>query len=275
MPDRKTISILGCGWLGYPLAVSLLQEGYTVKGSTTSTPKLAVLDRAGISPYLLRIQAESSEPQLGDFLKCDTLIVSFPPRMRQQGAGIYLNALEMLSSAVEQSPVHTIIFLSSTSVYPNNNAEVTEDMVSEPESESGNALLKAESLFLGHTKQETIVLRMAGLVGYERHPGRFLAGKKGLPNGKERINLIHRDDCIRIISHLLATNSGRNIFNCCSDTHPLKKDFYTEAAIRAKLEPPVFQKKGNSAYKIVSNKKLKAQLNYDFLYGDLGRFNWP
>ncbi len=33
-------SILGCGWLGKPLAVSLLDEGFNVKGSTTSEEKL-------------------------------------------------------------------------------------------------------------------------------------------------------------------------------------------------------------------------------------------
>lgn len=30
-----TVSILGCGWLGLPLAEQLLAEGYSVKGSTT------------------------------------------------------------------------------------------------------------------------------------------------------------------------------------------------------------------------------------------------
>ena len=35
----KNVSVLGCGWLGMPLAISLLDEGYSVKGSTTTEKK--------------------------------------------------------------------------------------------------------------------------------------------------------------------------------------------------------------------------------------------
>ena len=40
----KRVSVLGCGWLGKPLAISLLDEGYSVKGSTTSEDKLELLE---------------------------------------------------------------------------------------------------------------------------------------------------------------------------------------------------------------------------------------
>ena len=30
------VAILGCGWLGLPLAIKLLKSGYHVNGSTTS-----------------------------------------------------------------------------------------------------------------------------------------------------------------------------------------------------------------------------------------------
>ena len=36
---NKNISILGCGWLGKPLVIKLIEEGFTVKGSTTTTRK--------------------------------------------------------------------------------------------------------------------------------------------------------------------------------------------------------------------------------------------
>ena len=41
------ISILGCGWLGLPLAKALIENGFSVKGSTTSTDKLTALENAG------------------------------------------------------------------------------------------------------------------------------------------------------------------------------------------------------------------------------------
>lgn len=275
MNDTKKVSILGCGWLGYPLAVALLQEGYRLKGSTTSRPKLDVLERAGIQPFLLDMYQSDSSEALQTFLKSDTLIVAYPPKIRDNGSDAYQRSIEKLCQAIEKSGLQRVIFISSTSVYPNANSEVTEDMIPEPESASGKAMLEAENLLQALKDKETVVLRMAGLIGYERNPGRFLAGKTGLENGQERINLIHRDDCISIILKLLERNSGSDVLNCCSDTHPVKLDFYTQAAKKAKLESPFFSKGGRKAYKIVSNRKLKALLNYEFIYSDLSKFDWP
>jgi 3-hydroxyisobutyrate dehydrogenase-like beta-hydroxyacid dehydrogenase len=51
------ISILGCGWLGLPLAKALLENGFAVKGSTTSQEKLSVLENSGIQPFLIALSA--------------------------------------------------------------------------------------------------------------------------------------------------------------------------------------------------------------------------
>ena len=48
---KKKVSIVGCGWLGVPLAVQLLAEGYLVKGSTTSPEKVPLLQQTGVEAY--------------------------------------------------------------------------------------------------------------------------------------------------------------------------------------------------------------------------------
>lgn len=48
---KPTIGILGCGWLGKPLAEHLLAEGYRVKGSTTTPEKKEILLDAGIEAF--------------------------------------------------------------------------------------------------------------------------------------------------------------------------------------------------------------------------------
>ncbi|WP_258929290.1 hypothetical protein [Flavobacterium davisii] len=40
---RQKISLLGCGWLGLPLAESLIKKGYEIKGSTTNLDKIPLL----------------------------------------------------------------------------------------------------------------------------------------------------------------------------------------------------------------------------------------
>ena len=69
----KSVSILGCGWLGKPMAVSLLREGFTVKGSTTSEIKIQELEALEIEAYLIDI-TEFEEFDL--FLSSDILLIA-------------------------------------------------------------------------------------------------------------------------------------------------------------------------------------------------------
>ena len=62
------ISILGCGWLGLPLAKSLLQNGFSIKGSTTSLKKIFPLQSAGITPFLVRLEEHQISESIADFL---------------------------------------------------------------------------------------------------------------------------------------------------------------------------------------------------------------
>ena len=57
-------------------------------------------------------------------------------------------------------------------------------------------------------KFNTTVIRFGGLIGYDRMPGKFLTGKKDLPNGDAPVNLIHRDDCVQIIYQIIKNEKG-------------------------------------------------------------------
>ena len=47
----RNVSVLGCGWLGEPLISSFLEEGFSVKGSTTSEEKIEMLEALGIETH--------------------------------------------------------------------------------------------------------------------------------------------------------------------------------------------------------------------------------
>lgn len=83
----ETISILGCGWLGEPLAERLVGDGYTVKGSTTTAEKLDRLAAKGVAPYLIRLDLE--DPRLDpDFFDAEVLFLNIPPGRRGPGLGV-------------------------------------------------------------------------------------------------------------------------------------------------------------------------------------------
>ena len=56
--QKETITILGCGWLGLPLAKALVKAGYSVKGSTTREENLETLREAGLEPFLVELDPE-------------------------------------------------------------------------------------------------------------------------------------------------------------------------------------------------------------------------
>jgi len=112
----KSVSILGCGWLGKPMAVSLLREGFTVKGSTTSEIKIQELEALEIEAYLIDI-TEFEEFDL--FLSSDILLIAITSKD--------IDAYERLIEQIEISQIQKVIFISSTSVYSVSNSVVSEE----------------------------------------------------------------------------------------------------------------------------------------------------
>ncbi|MGB7293751.1 MAG: SDR family oxidoreductase [Thermodesulfobacteriota bacterium] len=267
----ETISILGCGWLGLPLGVYLVKKGYKVKGSTTEPDKLKLIKEKGIEPYLIVLSPEIYGENYDEFLNCDSLIIDFPPERRDDIIDYHQDQIKSLISAIGSGTVKHIIFTSSTSVYPDINREVYEAPEPKPTKPSGKALMKVENLLRESQKFKTTIIRFGGLIGYDRMPGKFLAGKKDLASGDAPVNLIHRDDCIEIIFRVIKKNIWGETFNACADFHPTRKQYYTEQAELIGQTPPAFSESEACNYKIVSNKKLKKLLNYKFKYPDPSR----
>ena len=110
---------------------------------------------------------------------------------------------------------------------------VTELSPAEPQTLSGKQILKAEQILLANPHFITTILRFSGLVGPGRHPGRFFAGKKNIPNGKAPVNLIHLQDCIDLTLLILRKEAFGYTFNAAAPHHPQRQEFYTTAAQNA------------------------------------------
>lgn len=261
---------MGCGWLGLPLAERLVQQGYRIKGSTTSPVKIETLLLKDIQPYLLDLGSEQlDKPALADFLEADVLVLNIPPRLRSDGGEEYLRQMHLLLKAMLDSPVGRLLFVSSTSVYQDLNRVVTEDDINfTEEQEPNNQLLQAERLFQDREDWVCTVVRFGGLVGGSRQPGRFLAGKQNVPNGDAPVNLIHQDDCVAILERIIAAQKWNKVYNACADSHPLRRNFYDAAARQLGLEPPSFSDMEQTQFKLISSQFLKDDLAYSFLHPD-------
>ena len=264
--SQKTISILGLGWLGLPLAKALLDKGYVVKGSVTSTEKASELKGTGIDISIVKLYADQLEYTDAEFFSADVLIINFPPRRVNQIESIYPNQVGQLIPFILLSKVGKVIFISSTSVYPEVNRTVMEDDLLDPDKPSGIACLRAENELRQSDRFATTVIRFGGLIGADRNPHRFM--KRGIKNGQAKVpvNLIHLDDCIGIIDHVIEQNIWGEVINGCCPEHPTREEFYTKAATVTGVEPPYFDLSSEFQFKKVSSEKLTNQLGYTFKY---------
>lgn len=262
------VSVLGCGWLGLPLARELVRRGYAVKGSVTRAEKLGVLTAAGTKGYRL----ELSPVPLGDaegffdtsFFDADVLVITLPPRRRE--AGVEARYPAQVASALQATPPDTrIIFTGSTSVYPELNRTVTEADAGEGQiSASGRAILAAETLL---RERDAVILRLAGLYGYDRQPGRSLAGRD-VSGGDGRVNLVHQDDVLRVLVQVIEDGVQNVTLNVCADLHPTRREVYTRQAGRLGFAPPRFIEPHMRDCKLVSSEVLKTALGFTFRYPD-------
>jgi len=262
--NTGTISILGCGWLGLPLGKHLLTKGFSVKGSVTSPEKFGQISDAGISPY--RIILHDSQVQIDDsaFFEADVLIISIPPRRIGGIERVFPAQIGQLIPFILKSGIRKVIFISSTSVYPENFQMASEDNEPVPDKKSGKACLLAENLLNDQSDFKTTVLRFGGLIGADRNPSRFLL-KSAQPVANTPVNLIHQDDCIGIIEAIIDRELWGETLNACCPEHPLKKDFYGKAARISGLPEPLISSQAE-AYKIIDSSKLLRMLNYQFKY---------
>lgn len=262
---KKRIAIMGCGWLGFPLAEALIKEGCQVNGSTTSEEKLTELKAAGIHPFLIWLSEDALHGDIAGFLsKTDALIINVPPKLRGEHSENYVAKMKLLHDAVKTSQVEHLIFVSSTSVYGDIDGEVTEKTTPRPVTESGKQLLISENIFRDDEELEATILRFGGLIGPTRHPVTMLSGRKNLSNGNAPVNLIHLDDCIRIIQEILTEEWWGETFNGVHPDHPTKRQYYTSEAIRKGLQPPEY----------VTNSPKNGKIVHSYVLTNVKRFRF-
>jgi nucleoside-diphosphate-sugar epimerase len=276
MNHNKTVSVLGCGWLGLPLGEHLLSLGFKVKGSTTRESKLETLRTRGIEAYKINLIPELEADDIERFLDADTLFINIPPAARKYGTEHHPAQISNLLPYVQKSAVNNIIYVSSTSVYPNLNREMYEDepLVSQNGSVDGVAsvevnhtLLKVENMIRDIPAKNITILRPGGLIGGDRIPGKYVAGKQGLTTGGVPVNYIHPVDLVRIIGQVIEQDVWGKTFNVVAPEHPSRRQVYEKNAQMFGYEPAQYAE-DNADFKIINGDRIVNRISYSFVYPD-------
>jgi len=264
----KKIAIIGLGWVGTPLALSLIDKGHQVLGTTTSMTKQNELSHVGITSEIFSISAGALSNTLTSIDNFDVMLIAITPGFNR-GATDYPDNIKQLVALAELRNIKQVILLSSTGAYTGLTGTVNEGAELAQHITKVEQLNEAEQAVLGFS-QCSQVLRLAGLVGPNRLPGKFLAGKKNLAEPHEKVHLIHLTDVLGIIQAFIGAAHQGGIYNCVSPTNSTRQCFYQQAAMAMGLEPPVFVKEAApSEVKVINSQKLQDKMAYQFVEPDI------
>ncbi|MEQ6278365.1 SDR family oxidoreductase [Kluyvera huaxiensis] len=265
----KKVAIVGLGWLGMPLALSLMARGWHVTGSKTTEDGVEAARMCGIESYPLRLdpQLVCEADDLDALMNVDALVITLPARRSGEGEDFYRQAVQEIVDSALAHHIPRIIFTSSTSVYGKEEGTIKETTPREPVTTSGTVLKELEDWLHQLPGTSVDILRLAGLVGPGRHPGRFFAGKSA-PDGQHGVNLVHLEDVISAIALLLQAPKGGHIYNICAPEHPARRIFYPQMARELGLAVPLFSDSGEGRGKIIDGNRICRELGFEYQYPD-------
>ncbi|NRD18417.1 SDR family NAD(P)-dependent oxidoreductase [Winogradskyella eckloniae] len=264
---KTQISVIGCGWLGLPLAKKLISEGYLVHGSTTSASKLNTLSDFKISPYLITLNENGISGNFEAFLtSSETIIINIPPGLRKQPNKNHVAEIKHLMLAIEHSTIKNVLYISSTSVFQNEIGcpTISADTKPNATTSSGRQLIEIENMLLENSKFNTTILRFGGLIDNQRHPSKMLSGKTNVAHPDAPINLIHKTDCVDIIHKIIEHKLWNTTLLAAYPKHISKAVYYSEYCKQHNLPLPLYNTTEKSKGKIIDSSKMVQLLNYTF-----------
>ena len=271
---KPSVGLVGCGWLGKALTIKLVANNYDVVVTTQTESNIEKLKVLGAKVECFSASVLTNSAAEYKLFQQHLLIVAIPPMIRQ-GRQDYPEKIKRIVQLAEAGEVKQLILISSTAVYNGLVGSIDETAIIDSSQKKSHIIDQAEKialLFKGHT----VILRLAGLVGPERHPGKFLKAGRALADPQATTNLIHQTDAVGLLFGLINYTPHTAIYNGCSDTHITKKEYYEKAARTLGLSAPVFAEnkvedisEGNSQSKTINGSKLPTLLGYHFIYNDL------
>lgn len=253
------IVVVGAGWLGLPLAEKLAAAGHEVVATRRN-------DFPASSDKLVW---ERCNPDTGVFpaalSDAEVVVLAFPPS--RTSADHYQN--DALAIASKLNAEAKLILVSSTGVYPDAAVSYTEADWT-PEQARDSVLGACEWKLQQALENRVTIVRMAGLVGGERWPVRFMSRSGKTYNADEPVNLIHQEDAVGLLQFVIDQHIWGKVMNGCAPQHPLKAAHYTLLAKQLDIPAPQFEASGDGGKTIDSS--YSEALGYKYVFPDPNQF---
>lgn len=195
----KTL-IVGCGYLGRRVAGRCRAEGHVVSATTRDAASHPEWEAQGITAIEWDV---TEQPRSGIFSAPEVVVyaVGYQRGQAYSRDQVHRDGIERLFANLPNPP-RLFIYVSSTGVYGEDQENlVDEGTPAAPDSDSGQAILRAEDFLRSHPwSDRVIILRLAGIYGPDRVP---VQGPDPATDADPWINLIHVDDAANAIVELM------------------------------------------------------------------------
>ena len=278
----KRLVIVGCGYVGTAVAREACRAGLRVEALTRNPGRAAELAALGAHTVVADLATDTWHGRLTPGADLVLNCVS------SGGGGLdgyrrsYVEGMRSLLAWAQRDPAGTLVYTSSTSVYPQGGGVVVdEEAPTEGAGETGRILLEAEELLRRGSGAcgRWFILRLAGIYGPGRHHllDQVRTGAAEIAgSGAQHLNLAHRDDiCAAVFAAFSAPVSlSGGIFNVADDASAPKAEVVRWLAEQLGRPAPRFTGGTASARRgvasppdrLISNAKLKAKLGWQPRY---------
>ena len=252
----KTFTILGTGWLGLELANQLKDE-FKIKVSARNEEKSKLLVSFGFFTFILN---ENDFSFLDELLDTNYLFINYPPSKFDD----YIGFLDKIYKHEKIKNIEKIIFISSTSIYPNIEGNFDENYVINDS--NSKIVFEAEKLV---ENRSDVIFRVSGLVGGNRYFGKR-SSNKVVEFPKSIINFVHRNDVINATKFIIERNLN-GIFNLCSKEHPTKEEIYTFNSKKYDFLISIFLDNKSFLNRVIDGSKIE-KLGFVYKYNNAFKF---
>lgn len=230
----KRLVIFGCGYVGGAVARAAVAAGARVEALTRNPEKAAQLRKQSLSKVVVA-ELSSSDWHCevkgsADFVLNCVSSAGGPDGYRQSYLAGMASILKWASAG--KMPVGTMLYTSSTSVYPQGGgAMVDETAPAEGATPNGRIIRESEMLLQAVPDaicRRWFILRLAGIYGPHRHHllNQLQAGATTLGgSGAHHLNLVHLDDVVSAVLGCLTAAAAieSQVFNV-ADTVPARRE---------------------------------------------------
>lgn len=281
----KRLVIFGCGYVGSALAQATVAAGATVEALTRNPEKAAALRTAGLAKVVvadLSTDAWHAQIDGGADFAVNCVSSGGPDAYRQSYVGGMQSVLAWAARGA--APVGTLVYTSSTSVYPQGGGTVVDETAPAGGATPNGAIIRESETLLQSAPADAVrrrfILRLAGIYGPGRHhlldQLRAGAGQLG-GSGTHRLNLAHRDDIVAAILCCLGAPAtvDSDLFNVADSAPALRAEVVGWLAARLGRPVPSFDgsattRRGGAPMpdRIISNARIQQVLGWRPRYPD-------